>query len=64
MPSGSESVDVRSWDLDVILRNVCELNKLVSENERTVEYVGENRDRRECCKIEHYQFDSYFFFNL
>ena len=40
--SGSESVDVRSWDLDVILRNVCELYKLVSENERTVEYVGEN----------------------
>ena len=29
VPSGSESVDVRSWDLDVILRNVCELNKLV-----------------------------------
>ena len=22
-------VDVRNWDLDVILRNVCELNKLV-----------------------------------
>ena len=52
MPSGSESVDVRSWDLDVILRNVCELNKLVSENERTVEYVGENRDQRKCHMIE------------
>lgn len=34
--------NVKHWDLDVILRNVGELNKLVAENERTVEYVGES----------------------
>ena len=35
------TVDVKHWDLDAILRNVQELNKLVSENERTVDYEGE-----------------------
>ena len=29
-PIIEDYVDVRNWDLDVILRNVCELNKLVS----------------------------------
>ncbi len=38
----NDGVDIKNWELDVILRNVGELNKLVSENERTVEYVGEN----------------------
>ena len=28
-PIIEDYVDVRNWDLDVILRNVCELNKLV-----------------------------------
>ena len=28
-PNIEDYVDVRNWDLDVILRNVCELNKLV-----------------------------------
>ena len=33
-----ETLEVKHWDLELILRNVGELNKLVSENERTVEY--------------------------
>ena len=41
-PELEEQLEVGHWDLEVILRNVGELNKLVSENERTVEYVGEN----------------------
>ena len=35
---GTESLEVKDWDLDHILRNVGELNKLVAENERSVEY--------------------------
>ena len=31
-------LEVKHWDLDTILRNVGELNKLVAENERSVEY--------------------------
>ena len=33
-----ESLEVKPWDLDTIMRNVGELNKLVAENERSVEY--------------------------
>ena len=35
---GTDSLEVKDWDLDHILRNVGELNKLVAENERSVEY--------------------------
>ena len=34
----TETSEVQDWDLDHILRNVGELNKLVAENERSVEY--------------------------
>ena len=36
--NGSPAIDVKNWDLDAIIRNVSELNKLVSENDRTVDY--------------------------
>ena len=39
---GTESLEVKTWDLDTILRNVGELNKLVAENERSVEYNDNN----------------------
>lgn len=38
----NDNNDVKHWDLDVIFRNVGELNKLVAENERTVEYDGDS----------------------
>ena len=37
--SGSRDYDISHWDLELIVRNISELNKLVAENVRTVDYV-------------------------
>lgn len=37
--AASASAKATDWDLDAIMRNVGELNKLVAENDRTIEYV-------------------------
>ena len=37
--SGGRDYDISHWDLELIFRNINELNKLVAENVRTVDYV-------------------------
>lgn len=37
--STSSKNEIMEWDMDVIMRNVEELNKLVAENERSIEYI-------------------------